>query len=233
MSVARLGQPDLGLISYGEMLDQGRNICGAVDFPVIGDGDTGYGNALNVERTVKGYMQAGFAAIMIEDQVAPKRCGHTRGKRTVDRDEAYARVQAAVDAREAGTDILVMARTDANAIHGLDAAIERGPIFAEKGVIMPPSTMESPDASSDILRSSRRTLGRTFAPKTVAVIGAPEAPRSVGRTLLWNLISNPFGGTVFPVNPKRPSVLGIRASTSYCSTRSILPRSVKAICMSR
>ena len=79
---------------------------------------------------------------------------------------------------------------------------------------MPPSTMEIPDASSDILRSSRRTLARIFAPKTVAVIGATEAPRSVGRTLLWNLISNPFGGTVFPVNPKRPSVLGIRAYPS-------------------
>ncbi|NNE24630.1 MAG: isocitrate lyase/PEP mutase family protein [Rhizobiales bacterium] len=134
VSVARLGQPDLGLISYGEMLDQGRNICAAVDIPVIGDGDTGYGNALNVERTVKGYMQAGFASIMIEDQVAPKRCGHTKGKLVVERQEALDRVRAAVNARnEADGDIMILARTDARALHGLDEAIWRAQQFAEIG----------------------------------------------------------------------------------------------------
>ncbi|MCF6321257.1 MAG: isocitrate lyase/PEP mutase family protein, partial [Rhizobiaceae bacterium] len=134
VSVARLGQPDLGLISYGEMLDQGRNICAAVDFPVIGDGDTGYGNALNVERTVKGYMQAGFAAIMIEDQVAPKRCGHTKGKQVVGRDEALERVRAAVYARDnTEGDIMILARTDARATHGLEEAIWRAQRFAEIG----------------------------------------------------------------------------------------------------
>ena len=83
VAAARLGLPDTGLISYGEIVDQGRNICAAVKIPVIGDGDTGYGNAVNVKRTVRGYAQAGFAAIMIEDQVWPKRCGHTRGKQVV------------------------------------------------------------------------------------------------------------------------------------------------------
>ncbi len=78
VSASRIGMPDAGLISYAEMLDQGRNICSAVSIPVIGDGDTGYGNALNVQRTVRGYARAGFACVMIEDQVAPKRCGHTR-----------------------------------------------------------------------------------------------------------------------------------------------------------
>ena len=92
VSAARLGAPDTGLISYGEMLDQGRNICSAVSIPVIGDADTGYGNAMNVKRTVKGYAAAGFACAMIEDQLAPKRCGHTRGKQVVDRDEAASRV---------------------------------------------------------------------------------------------------------------------------------------------
>ena len=85
VSASRIGLPDTGLISYGEMLDQGRNICGAVGIPVIGDGDTGYGNAINVKRTVAGYAGAGFACVMIEDQRAPKRCGHTRGKEVVDR----------------------------------------------------------------------------------------------------------------------------------------------------
>jgi 2-methylisocitrate lyase-like PEP mutase family enzyme len=133
VSAARLALPDTGLISYGEMLDQGRSICAAVDLPVIGDGDTGYGNPMNVRRTVEGYAQAGFAGIMIEDQLAPKRCGHTRGKEVVSRDEATQRIRAAVDARDAGADVLVMARTDARAGHGLDEAIERCRIFAGEG----------------------------------------------------------------------------------------------------
>ena len=133
VSASRIGMPDTGLISYTEMLDQGTNICTAVSIPVIGDGDTGYGNALNVQRTVRGYARAGFACVMIEDQVAPKRCGHTRGKQTVDRAEARARIQAAVDAREAGNDILVMARTDANATEGFEEALERARMFIDIG----------------------------------------------------------------------------------------------------
>ena len=133
VSAARIAMPDTGLISYSEMVDQGRNICAAVDFPVIGDGDTGYGNAVNVQRTVQGYAQAGFACVMIEDQVAPKKCGHTQGKQIVGRDEAVGRVQAAVDARNGSSDILVMARTDANATDGMDEAIQRCQAFADIG----------------------------------------------------------------------------------------------------
>jgi 2-methylisocitrate lyase-like PEP mutase family enzyme len=133
VSASRLGLPDTGLISYGEMVEQGRNICSAVDIPVIGDGDTGYGNAVNVRRTVGGYAAAGFAAVMIEDQLAPKRCGHTRGKAVVGRAEACNRIRAAVDEREAGRDILVLARTDARHDHGLGEAIARAQQFAELG----------------------------------------------------------------------------------------------------
>lgn len=133
VSASRIGLPDTGLISYGEMLDQGRNICGAVGIPVIGDGDTGYGNAINVKRTVAGYAAAGFACVMIEDQRAPKRCGHTRGKEVVDRAEAVTRIRAAVDAREEGAPILVMARTDARATDGLDEALWRARAFEDAG----------------------------------------------------------------------------------------------------
>ncbi len=133
VSAARAGLPDTGLISYGEMRDQGRDVCAAVGIPVIGDADTGYGNAMNVRRTVAGYAAAGFACAMIEDQVAPKRCGHTRGKQVVERAEALARVRAAVDARDAGAGILVMARTDARATHGLDEALWRARAFADAG----------------------------------------------------------------------------------------------------
>ncbi len=132
-AAARLGMPDTGLMSYAEVLDQGRNICNAVSIPVIGDGDTGYGNALNVKRTVKGFAQAGFAAVMIEDQVAPKRCGHTAGKSVVSRDEAFERIRAAADARAEGHDILILARTDARHEHGLDEAIERAREFRRLG----------------------------------------------------------------------------------------------------
>lgn len=136
VSATRLAAPDTGLISYGEMLDQGRNICSAVTIPVLGDGDTGYGNVLNVQRTVRGYAQAGFAAVMIEDQVAPKRCGHTRGKQVVDRQEALARIKAAVGAKAdaaRGTDILILARTDACATDGFDEALYRARAFEDAG----------------------------------------------------------------------------------------------------
>ena len=133
VAATRLGMPDTGLTSYGEMLDQGRNICSAVSIPVLGDGDTGFGNEMNVKRTVHGFHQAGFACVMIEDQLMPKRCGHTAGKQVVERDEALRRIQAAVDARLEGADILIMARTDARATLGLEEAIERCRAFAAVG----------------------------------------------------------------------------------------------------
>ncbi|QEW21953.1 2,3-dimethylmalate lyase [Marinibacterium anthonyi] len=136
-SASRIGAPDLGLMSYSEVLDQARNITDAIDIPLIGDGDTGYGNAMNVRRTVAGFAKAGCASVMIEDQLAPKRCGHTPGKAVVSRDEAFDRIRAAVDERHAlrarGRDILILARTDARHEHGLGEAIERAAMFAELG----------------------------------------------------------------------------------------------------
>ncbi|WP_419932179.1 isocitrate lyase/PEP mutase family protein [Candidatus Poriferisodalis sp.] len=134
VAAARLGLPDVGLLSYGEMVDQARSVCAATSLPIIGDGDTGYGNPINAERTLLGYAQAGLACVMIEDQVWPKRCGHTAGKEVVDRSEAVQRIRACVRTRtEHGLDILVMARTDAVATHGLDEALWRAEAFAEAG----------------------------------------------------------------------------------------------------
>ena len=133
VAAARLAVPDAGVISYAEVLDQGRNICDAVGIPVIGDADTGYGNPVNVQRTIRGYTRAGFACAMIEDQLAPKRCGHTEGVEVVGRAEALARLRAALDARDEGADLLVMARTDARKTLGIDEAIERGRAFSEMG----------------------------------------------------------------------------------------------------
>ncbi len=161
VAAAKLGLPDTGLISYGEMLDQGRNICAAVSIPVIGDADTGYGNAMNVKRTVSGYAKAGFACAMIEDQLAPKRCGHTRGKQVVGRDEALARIRAAVDARNEGTDILIMARTDARATLGLDEAIWRAKAFSDLGADI--LFVESPTSAQEMERVCAEVPGHQMA----------------------------------------------------------------------
>jgi len=134
VSSTRLGMPDAGLISFSEMAEQVRNICNVTSIPIIFDGDTGYGNAVNVYRTVRGFADAGAAAIMIEDQKWPKKCGHTKGKDVVEVDEANSRIKAAVDASKMNNkDILVMARTDAIATRGLDDAIKRMQKFSELG----------------------------------------------------------------------------------------------------
>jgi 2-methylisocitrate lyase-like PEP mutase family enzyme len=134
VSTVRLAAPDAGLISYGEMVEQGRCITAAVSIPVIGDGDTGYGNALNVKRTVKGYIQAGFAGILLEDQVTPKACGHTPGRQVIPREEAVTKIRAAIDARnESGSDIVIVARTDARQAVSLNEALWRVRAFADAG----------------------------------------------------------------------------------------------------
>ena len=170
VSAARLGAPDTGLISYAEMLDQGRNICAAVDFPVIGDGDTGYGNAVNVQRTVQGYARAGFACVMIEDQVAPKKCGHTRGKQVVGREEAFSRIRAAVDAKNNGADILIMARTDANATDGIIEAVLRAQTFAEIGADI--TFLEAPTGEEEM----RRYCSEVPGPKMANMVEGGDSP---------------------------------------------------------
>ena len=132
-SASRIGSPDLGLMTFSEVLDQANNICNAIEIPMIVDGDTGYGNAMNVRRTLKECSKSGCAGILIEDQLAPKRCGHTPGKDVVGRDEAFDRIRAANDMRNEGYDILIMARTDANHTHGLTEAIERAQKFYDLG----------------------------------------------------------------------------------------------------
>ena len=129
-SASRIGQPDLGVMTLTEVLDQLNSITDASTIPLIGDGDTGYGNAMNVIRTVKSFAKIDCAGVLIEDQLSPKRCGHTPGKDVVSRDEAFDRIKASVDAREEN-DILIMARTDANHTHGITEAIERAQKFYE------------------------------------------------------------------------------------------------------
>lgn len=119
-----LGRPDVGLLTASEMLDNLRRIVAATDLPVIADADTGYGNPLNVIRTVQEYERTGAAGMHIEDQVAPKRCGHMDGKQVIDSEEFVAKIEAAVAART-NPDFTIIARTDARAPLGLDAALQR------------------------------------------------------------------------------------------------------------
>lgn len=131
-AASTMGLPDLGLLTMTEMLANVRAIAEAVSIPLIADGDTGYGNALNVMRTVREYEKAGAAAIHIEDQVWPKRCGHMANKQLIAKDEMVSKVRAAVDGR-AGEDFVIIARTDAIAVEGLQAALDRLSAYAEAG----------------------------------------------------------------------------------------------------
>ena len=127
-----LGFPDVGWVTMTEVVNQARNIANAVNIPVYTDADTGYGNALNVMRTVHESEAAGLAGLFFEDQDAPKKCGHFEGKRVISREEMILKIKAALEARR-DLDFVVIARTDARAVHGLAEAIERGRAYAEAG----------------------------------------------------------------------------------------------------
>ena len=131
-AAALLGRPDVGLLTMTEMVENAGRIAAACELPVIADADTGYGNPLNVIRTVQEYERAGVAAIHIEDQVAPKKCGHMEGKQVIPAAEMEAKVRAAVAARRSD-DFVIIARTDARAVEGMASAIERARRYHEAG----------------------------------------------------------------------------------------------------
>jgi 2,3-dimethylmalate lyase len=128
-----LGEPDVGLLTMGEMVSRAAALAAVIgDLPLIADADTGYGNPINVRRTVREYERAGVAAVHIEDQIWPKKCGHMEGKQIIPMDEMVQKVRAAVDARQ-DPDFVIIARTDANAVSGLEDAIRRGRAYREAG----------------------------------------------------------------------------------------------------
>lgn len=131
-SASLLGRPDVGLLTFSEMVDNARRLVQAVEVPVIADADNGYGNPINVIRTVKEYEAAGVSAIHIEDQVMPKKCGHMEGKQVIEASEMVEKVRAAVEARHT-EDFLIIARTDARAVEGMDGALERARLYRDAG----------------------------------------------------------------------------------------------------
>lgn len=134
-AVSQLGLPDRGLITLTEVVQTASRIVDAINIPLIADGDTGYGNALNVVRTVKEFEKAGVAGIHIEDQTWPKRCGHMARKSVIEAEEMVAKIRAAIDTRKS-SDFAIIARTDSLATHGFDHAIERCKMYAEAGADM-------------------------------------------------------------------------------------------------
>ena len=149
---ATLGLPDAGLASYTEMVERVQQICEGITTPLICDADTGFGGLLNVERTVRGYERAGAAAIQIEDQVFPKRCGHTPGRRVVPTEEMVRKLEVAAASRTSA-DFLLIARTDARTSHGLDEALRRAEAYAKAGADI--LFIESPETEAEMARIGR------------------------------------------------------------------------------
>ena len=194
-----LGRPDIGLLTFSEMVDNARRIAQAVKVPVIADADNGYGNPINVIRTVREYEAAGVSAIHIEDQVSPKKCGHMEGKQVIEASEMVEKVHADVEARYS-EEFVIIARTDARAVEGIDGALERARSYR--------------DAGADVLFVEAPQSEEEIAAVTEAF---PDVP------LLFNWVES---GKTPPVPLKRLKELGFRliifpVSTLLAATHSI------------
>lgn len=159
-SASHLGMPDVGLMTMSEMVERAANIVEASQIPVVADGDTGYGNAINVIRTIREYEKAGVSAIQLEDQVMPKKCGHMLGREVVSVDEMVGKIKAAVDARRSD-DFLIIARTDARTSNGIDDAIARGLKYKEAGADI--IAIESPESVEEMKLINAAIPGWTMA----------------------------------------------------------------------
>ena len=155
-SLTRLGMPDIGLLTMSEMIDNAARIVDACGIPLVADADTGYGNAMNVRRTIREYERAGAAGVHLDDQAWPKRCGHLAGKRVISIEEMESKLKAAVDSRRDG-DFQVMARTDAIAVDGFDAALERAERYRAAGADV--LFIEAPTSMMQLETISRRFEG--------------------------------------------------------------------------
>lgn len=166
---SHLGLPDAGLASYRDMVERVRTLSELSSAPLICDGDTGYGGLLNVDHTVKGYERAGAAAIQLEDQEFPKKCGHTPNRKVIPIDQAAAKIKVAAEARDSA-DFLIIARTDARTAHGLDEALRRADAFAEAGADI--LFVEAPESVEEM-----EIIGKRFdLPLLVNVVEGGKTP---------------------------------------------------------
>ena len=185
-----LGLPDAGLATYTDMVDRAGRIADAVDMPLIADADTGYGGLLNVRHTIRGYEASGVAAIQIEDQEFPKKCGHTPGRRVIPIDDMVRKVQVAVDSRS-NDDMMIIARTDARTTLGLDEALRRAEAYAEAGADI--LFIEAPESEEELAR-----IGRSFDLPLVANMveggSTPILPRDQLAELGFQIAIYPAAG---------------------------------------
>src|SRR5947209_9918097 len=186
-----LGQPDVGLLTMTEMLSRAAAIASVVgDLPLIADADTGYGNPINVRRTIREYERAGVAGLHIEDQVWPKKCGHMEGKQVIPMDEMVQKVRAAVEARQ-DPDLVIIARTDANAVHGLEDALRRGKAYHEAGADV--IFIEAPRSMTELRSIAQAFPGVPLLFNWAESDKTPLLPLDEIRTLGFKLV-------IFPVS---------------------------------
>ena len=172
-SLTRLGMPDVGLLTASEMVDNAGRIADASGLPVVADADTGYGNPINTRRTIRDFEKAGVAGVHIEDQMWPKRCGHLAGKRVIPTAEMVAKIKAACDART-DPDFVIITRTDAIAVEGLRAALERGERYREAGADM--LFIEAPVCRAEVERVANHFKGVPLLYNMAASGKTPDLP---------------------------------------------------------
>lgn len=210
-----LGRPDVGLLTMTEMVDQARRLVGAVDVPVIADADTGYGNPLNVVRTVSAYEQAGVAALHLEDQVAPKRCGHLEGKQVVPVDDMVAKVRAAVAART-DPDLVLIARTDARAVEGIGAAVERARRYYEAGADV--LFVEAPQTEEEVEAVARHLAGVPLLFNWAEGGRTPPLPLDALRDLGFRIVIFPVSTLLAATRALRQVLQAIREAGTPAAT---------------
>jgi carboxyvinyl-carboxyphosphonate phosphorylmutase len=204
-----IGRPDVGLLTGSEMVDNARRIVSAVDVPVIADADTGYGNAINVVRTVQLFEQAGVAGLQLEDQVAPKKCGHMSGKAVIGTAEMVGKLEAAVAARR-DPDLVVIARTDAVAVSGVEDAVARGRAYADAGADV--LFVEAPTSADDVERVAGELAGVAPLVFNWAEGGrTPPLPLSRIAELGFSLVIYPIGTLLAATAGMRALLATLRA----------------------
>lgn len=189
-SASVLGRPDVQLLTMTEMVQRASSMAEAVNVPVIADGDTGYGNAVNVRRTVREYEKAGVACIQLEDQVAPKKCGHMLGREIITREEMVGKVKAACALRR-DPDFMIMARTDARTTHGLQEALERGKAYEEAGAdILFIESVESVDEMRAVTSSFKVPVLANMLEHGRTPLMSAEALEQIGYDLVIFCVSS-------------------------------------------
>src|SRR5579872_6918986 len=203
-----LGRPDVGLLTMSQMVDNARRIARAVDLPVIADADTGYGNPLNVIHTVQEYERAGVSAIHIEDQITPKKCGHMENKQVISGAEMCEKIRAATEARSSA-EFLIIARTDARAVEGLESALRRARSYREAGADL--LFVEAPQSEDEVAEIARAFPDVPLLFNWAEGGKTPPIPLARLKELGYRIVIFPIGGLMAAASAVRAAVADLRA----------------------